>query len=176
MERVPIPVDDLALRSYHAWRREWFLLAAGDFPSGSYNCMTVAWGALGSMWDRPLAMVAVKPSRHTFGFLERCPSFTLSHFPPAWKKSLLYLGSNSGRDLDKISETGLTPIASSRVRAPSFAEADLVVECEIVYADDYDPGHFRREALAKSSRSEHSHRLFFGEIKAVFGTPDYRTG
>jgi flavin reductase (DIM6/NTAB) family NADH-FMN oxidoreductase RutF len=176
VERLPIAADELAVRSYHAWRRQWFLLAAGDFPSDSYNCMTVAWGALGSMWDRPLAMVAVKPSRHTFAFLERYPSFTLCHFPPTGRKTLLYLGSSSGRDVDKITESGLTPVASTRVGAPSFAEADLVLECELAYADDYEPEHFRRDAPRGSSRSEHSHRLFFGEIVAVFGTPEYRAG
>ena len=174
MERVPIAVEDLVLQSYHAWRRRWFLLSTGDFSAGKYNCMTVAWGAVGSMWDRPVAIVAVKPSRYSFGFLERYPSFTLCQFPASWKRTLLYLGSKSGRDTDKITESGLTPIASSRVAAPSFAEAELVIECEIVYADDYKPEGFKKEALHDSNRSQSYHRLFFGEIKAVFGSEGYR--
>ena len=173
MERLAIPVDELTLRSYRAWRREWFLLTAGDYAAGEYNCMTTAWGAIGSMWDRPLAAVAVKPTRHTFAFLERYPTFTLCHFPRSFQKKLLYLGSKSGRDLNKIADSGLTPIASSRVAAPGYAEADLVLECETVYSDDYKPERFKREALRDSLRSERPHRIFFGEILAVFGTGDY---
>jgi len=173
MERLPIPVEDLVLRSYHAWKRQWFLLTAGDFAAGEYNCMTVAWGAVGSMWDRPVAAVAVKPTRRTFAFLEGYPSFTLCHFPGTWKKKLLYLGTTSGRDLDKIAESGLTPILSSRVAAPGFAEADLILECEILYSQDYEPERARSEALQGSYRSGSYHRIFFGEIRGVFGTEEY---
>jgi flavin reductase (DIM6/NTAB) family NADH-FMN oxidoreductase RutF len=176
VERTAIAVETLVLRSYHIWRRQWFLLAAGDLAAGEYNCMTVAWGAVGSMWDRPLAMVAVKPSRYTCSLLERFPSFTLCHFPAACKKKLLYLGTTSGREVDKIAASGLTPIPSSRVGAPGFAEADLIIECETRYADDYEPEKSRRATLEDGSRSQHDHRLFFGEIQAVFGTAEYVAG
>ncbi|MBN1837296.1 MAG: flavin reductase [Spirochaetales bacterium] len=176
MERLAIPVEDLTLRSYHLWKREWLLLTAGDYAAGQYNSMTVAWGAVGAMWDRPLAAVAVKPTRHTFSFLERFPSFTLCHFPAAWKKKLLYLGTQSGRDLDKIAESGLTPIPSSQVGAPGYAEADLILECETLYSDDYKPERFQSEALGQGHRSKSPHRVFFGEIRAVFGTPEYAAG
>jgi hypothetical protein len=85
----PIAVDDLLLPGFRAWRRDGFLLAAGDFAAGTYNCMTVGWGGIGCLWDRPVALVAVKPTRHTFDFLERFPSFTLNHFTPEFRKALL---------------------------------------------------------------------------------------
>ena len=119
--RRAIPADDLLLPACRAWRRDCFLLAAGDFPSGRYNCMTVGWGGIGALWDRPVALVAVKPGRHTFDFLERFPTFTLSRFPESYRRTLLYLGTHSGRDEDKIRESGLTPIASAVAAAPEEA-------------------------------------------------------
>lgn len=174
-ERTLIAVDDLVLRSCQAWRRRWFLLACGDFAAGRFNCMTTAWGTVGALWDRPVAMVAVKPGRYTFEFLQSFPSFTLCLFPAAWKRTLLYLGTHSGRQGDKIAACGLTPIASSRVAAPGFAEAELILECETLYADDYRPEGFAHEATGDSFRSKTRHRLFFAEIKAVFGMPEYAT-
>ena len=80
--RRPIPADELVLPVFRAWRRDWFLLAAGDFAAGQYNCMTVGWGGFVRLWDRPVALVAVKPSRHTFGFLQRFPGFHPHPFLP----------------------------------------------------------------------------------------------
>jgi flavin reductase (DIM6/NTAB) family NADH-FMN oxidoreductase RutF len=165
--RRSIPPEELVLPVFRAWRRDWFLLAAGDFAAGQFNCLTVGWGGLAHLWDRPVALVAVKPTRHTFGFLERFPSFTLNHFPPQFRKALLYLGTHSGRDGDKIAASGLIPMASSAVPAPCFAEADLVLECLQAYADDYRPEQALLEALQSGERSGRTHRFFFGEVRAV---------
>ena len=169
----PIAVDDLLLPGFRAWRRDGFLLAAGDFAAGTYNCMTVGWGGIGCLWDRPVALVAVKPTRHTFDFLERFPSFTLNHFTPEFRKALLYLGTRSGREGDKLAASGLTPIASTVVAAPTFAETDLVLECVKAYTDDYRPELALLESLRSSSRAGHHHRFFFGEVRTVLGEAQY---
>jgi flavin reductase (DIM6/NTAB) family NADH-FMN oxidoreductase RutF len=142
-------------------------LAAGDFAAGQFNCLTVGWGGLARLWDRPVAFVAVKPTRHTFSFLERFPRFTLNHFPPPFRKALLYLGTHSGRDGNKLGASGLTPMASTGVAAPCFVEADLMLECEKAYADDYRPEQALLAALANGERSGRTHRFFFGEVRAV---------
>lgn len=168
-----IPADELVLPVFQAWRRDWFLLAAGDFAAGQYNCMTLGWGGFLRLWDRPVALVAVKPSRHTFGFLQRFPAFTLNHFSADFRKELLLLGTRSGRDGDKVADSGLTPMASTAVPAPCFAEADLVLECVQAYADDYRPELAFLEAMAGGERSGLPHRFFFGEVRAVLGDPRY---
>jgi flavin reductase (DIM6/NTAB) family NADH-FMN oxidoreductase RutF len=172
-DRVPIETDRLVLPAFRAWHRDSFLLAAGDFASGDWNCMTVGWGGLGCLWDRPVAMVGARPSRYTVEFLQRHPGFTLCHFPPGHRKALVLLGTRSGRDGDKVAQSGLTPTASTVVAAPSFAEADLVVECVQVYADDYRPEAALDEGLRAEARAGRSHRFFFGEVRAILGAPGY---
>jgi flavin reductase (DIM6/NTAB) family NADH-FMN oxidoreductase RutF len=172
VQRQPIAVDELLLPAFGVWRRDWFLVTAGDFAAGQYNCMTVGWGGLGELWDRPVALVGVKPTRHTCGYLERFPTFTLCHFAPEHRKALLYLGTHSGRDGDKIAASGLTPVASTTVPAPSFADADLVLECEKAYVEDYRPELAVLESLGKRSGSPH--RFFFGEVRAVLGDPRFQ--
>jgi flavin reductase (DIM6/NTAB) family NADH-FMN oxidoreductase RutF len=173
VHRRPIAFDSLLVPAFGAWRRDAFLLTAGDFASGQYNCMTVGWGALGQLWDRPIALVGVKPTRHTCGFLERFPTFTLCHFAPEHRKALLYLGTRSGRDGDKVSASGLTPMASTIVPAPCFAEADLVLECEKLYAEDFRPESLLSEELAAAKRAGSPHRFFFGAVRAVLGDARY---
>ena len=133
MKRKQIPSDSFRLSICRAWKKNWFLLTSSDFTAGKYNTMTVAWGSFGYMWNRPFAMAVVRPSRYTYEFMEQYPSFTLSLFPPEYATKLTYCGSNSGRDVDKIKECGLTPMASSDVEAPAFDEAELIVECEKIY-------------------------------------------
>jgi len=58
--------------------------------------MTVAWGSLGTMWNLPFAQIVVRPTRHTFGFMERFDTFTLCAFPEPRRKALQLLGSTSG--------------------------------------------------------------------------------
>lgn len=173
MPRQTIAVNDLLLPPFRAWRRDGFLLTAGDFAAGACNSMTVGWGGLGELWDRPVAWVGVKPSRYTAGFLERFPTFTLCHFPKEQRKALLYLGTRSGRDGDKIAASGLTLQASTAVAAPCFAEADLVLECEKVYVEDYRPELALLEALRENARSGSPHRFFCGEVRAILGDLRY---
>jgi flavin reductase (DIM6/NTAB) family NADH-FMN oxidoreductase RutF len=142
-------------------------LASGDFHQGDFNAMTVAWGSLGTMWHRPFAQVVVRPTRYTFELMERYPSFTLTAFPEAYRSDLQMLGSVSGRDRDKIGESNLTPVAASIVAAPSFAEAELVLECRKVYSDDMRPGRILDAKVHELYSIQDYHRIYFGEIVAA---------
>jgi flavin reductase (DIM6/NTAB) family NADH-FMN oxidoreductase RutF len=167
MARLVIPFDQLRLRSLHVWNDGWFLLTAGDFSKRDFNTMTVSWGSLGTIWNRPFAQVVVRPTRYTHGFMERHETFTLSAFPPSYRETLRFLGTRSGRDGNKIAEARLTPMAATRVAAPCFAEADLVIECRKMYWHDIDPAHFLDPAIAEHYPARDYHRAYFGEIVTV---------
>jgi len=80
--------------------------------------MTISWGSFGVIWGKPMAMVVVRPSRHTYRFMEAGNSFTLCAFPGEYKDQLTLCGTRSGRALDKVKACGFTPIPSqwSRLR------------------------------------------------------------
>jgi flavin reductase (DIM6/NTAB) family NADH-FMN oxidoreductase RutF len=174
--RQPIPLDHLALRSLQVWDEGWFLLTAGDHARGEFNTMTVSWGSFGTIWNLPFAQVVVRPSRHTFGFMERFDTFTLSAFREEHRPALQLLGTKSGREGDKIAEAGLHPQPSTLVAAPCFAEAVLVVECRKIYWQDLDPAHFLDPAIMKNYPQRDYHRAYFGQILAASGTPDHHGG
>ncbi|MGE5558490.1 MAG: flavin reductase family protein [Bacillota bacterium] len=172
MERVEISTGDLNLDTLKAWRN-WLMLAAGHYGQGRFNAMTIAWGSLGNMWDKPVIQVAVRPSRYTYKFMEEYDSFTVSAFPPKYKKMLSLMGTKSGRHVDKIKTAELTPIPSVNVPAPGFNEAELIIECRKIYFDDFKPKNFLAEYIEPCYQGKDYHRFYIGEILGLYGTPKY---
>lgn len=154
------------------WDTGWFLLTSGDFQKKHFNSMTVSWGGFGTMWNLPIAMVVVRPSRYTFEFINQYDNFTLCAFSKQYRKALNLLGTKSGRDGDKIAESGLTPCAAAHVSSPIFAEAELIVECRKLYWQDFDPSHFLDKKIFEHYPDPDYHRMFYGEILSVVGESD----
>jgi flavin reductase (DIM6/NTAB) family NADH-FMN oxidoreductase RutF len=173
MKRQKIDPSNLWVPFCSSWSEQGLLLTSGDHVSGKYNTMTVGWGGLGRMWKRPMAMVVVRPQRYTYQFMEQYPDFTLCHFPPEYSDALMFCGSYSGRDADKIGECGLIAIASAEVASPGFEQADLIVECRKMYFDDFEPEHFLAEFIEENYPAKDYHRIYLGEIKTVFATERY---
>ena len=167
MKRQPIPIEEFIIKPHHLWDVQNLLLTSGDFAKGHYNTMTVGWGSLGVMWGMPFAQVVVRPTRHTFGFMEQYGTFTLYAFPKEYAPAVQLLGTKSGRDGNKIAEAKLTPIASAQIAAPSFAEAELVLECRKIYWDDMNPAQFLDPRIERRYPNKDYHRIYFGEILAA---------
>lgn len=163
-----IAIKDFSMKVFAKWDPEWLLLAAGDFEKHEFNFMTVAWGALGVLWNKPIAIIFVRPSRYTYDFTEKYDSFTLSGFSPEYKDALTVCGTKSGRDIDKIKASGLTPIKSASVKSPSFKQANLVIECKKIYFDDLNPGNFLSPEIENNYSGEDYHRFYFGEVLKIF--------
>lgn len=154
------------MRPFHLLDQEWALLVAGDRRP---NPMTVSWGGYGTLWNRPVVTVYVRPTRHTFGLMNGHPEFTLNFLPESLRGALDYCGSRSGRDYDKWSEAEIHPEPSETVRVPRVAGADLVLECRTLYTFDLDPARFLEPALDEHYPRRDYHRAFIGEILAAFG-------
>ena len=169
-----IPINSFVSKALDLWANKWLLMAAGDFAAAKYNCMTIGWGAFGTMWRRPFAQVVVRPMRHTFGFMNDYDTFTLCAFPEKFKDALTLLGSKSGRDGDKIKESGLTPKKAVAVAAPIFAEAELAIECRKMYWDDFKPNQILDATIHKLYPEKDYHRIFYGEILRVRGVDAYK--
>jgi flavin reductase (DIM6/NTAB) family NADH-FMN oxidoreductase RutF len=172
MQRVAKDPWEFSARPLAMWEKDWFLLSAGDFAQKKFNSMVVSWGATGVMWGRPFAMCVVRPQRHTREFVEQYDTFTLCSFPQELRKVLDVLGTKSGRDIDKINNSGLTPMAGTSVAAPIYDEAILAIECRKIYSDDFKPKHFIADYI-KGMYKKDFHRMYFGEIVAIGAAENY---
>ncbi len=140
--------------------QDWMLVTAGKREA--FNTMTASWGGLGVLWNSPVSMIFVRPSRYTYEFIEREREYTLSFFGPEEKRALQICGSKSGRDIDKVKETGLTPLFDQP--APYFEQARLVLVCRKLYTHDLDPAAFLDPAIMGSYKNGDYHRMYVGEI------------
>lgn len=163
----------LLVKPYELLKHQTLVLTSGSFAEGHFNSMVIGWGFLGSLWNRPCAVVPVRPTRYTYELITRFPDFTLCAFPEAYQDDVLYLGTHSGRDEDKLSRTRLTPQASEVVSAPCFAEAELVMECKIIYWADLDPSRFLDDSIERNYPQQDYHRMIYGEMLAVRGVPRF---
>ena len=56
--------------------KQWALLTAGK--EDDFNTMTISWGNMGTLWERPVMTVYVRTSRYTHDFMDREDYFTVS--------------------------------------------------------------------------------------------------
>ncbi len=158
--------DDLTVKIVDLWDKQWFLLTSGT--EDNFNMMTVSWGSIGCMWNKPFVQIVVRPQRYTYQFLENSDTFSLCAFPEQYRPALQLLGSKSGRHGDKLSLTDLTIKKSSKISAPSYNEASLILECRKMYFQDMDPNGFLDETIQNNYPINDYHRVYYGEILAAF--------
>ncbi len=158
-------MDPLELKEnvFHQIGKDWMLITAGK--EGSFNTMTASWGGMGVLWNANVSFIVVRPSRYTYEFLEKEKYYSLSFFDDGNRRALQYCGAHSGRDTDKIAETGLTPLFDAQ--APYFDEAKLSFICRKMYYQDLDPAHFLDPTIAANYKVQDYHRLYVGEIVKV---------
>ena len=128
------PFEQKEYPAFSLFSREMALVTAGSMEH--FNGCTIGWGSLGNLWSRggsagPTVTVYVYPSRYTCSFLLENPTFTVSFFPPEYRKALGYMGSHSGRDGDKVKAAGLTPVPMGD--SVTYREAHLTFLCRKLY-------------------------------------------
>lgn len=156
-----INIKELGKNAVSLFDDNWALLTAGN--TESYNTMTVSWGAMGELWNKDVCFCFVRPQRYTYEFIEREEYFTLSFFTENYKKALAFCGRNSGRDVDKAKETGLT--AKAEGDSVSFEEAEIILLCKKVAFQDIRPEGFLDSAIDSACYPDKDyHRMYIGEI------------
>lgn len=148
--------------------KQWMLITAGT-PQ-HFNCMTASWGGLGYLWNRPVAFVFVRPNRHTAGFMKEQSAFTLSFMPEKYREDLIFCGRNSGRDVDKMAATSLTPMTTDNGLV-AMDDADLVLECRKMAVANMQETDFINYAEVSPQWYDPSnplHQVYICEIAATY--------
>ena len=134
-------IEDFADNGFQ-WFREAKLLAAGNKDKS--NAMTIGWGAIGTLWQKPALTVYVAEKRYTKEFMDNSEYFTVMSFDVENSNVLNYMGTKSGRDGDKAKALGLHTAYTSN-GTPYYTEATMVIECRIMYAAPFDPKGFKSD-------------------------------
>ena len=145
---------------------DWMLITAEN-SHGEVNTMTASWGCAGILWNKPVAICFIRPQRYTYGIVEDAETLTLSFFAEGqYRDALRYCGTKSGRDGDKFAATGLT-VDHAENGAPYVDEANLVLVCRKLYADDLKENCFIDPEMLKHYAARDYHRFYICEIAEV---------
>ena len=145
---------------------DWMLITAAN-SEGTVNTMTASWGCAGILWNKPVAICFIRPQRYTYAFTEDSDTLTLSFFPAGgYRNALRYCGTKSGRDGDKFAATGLT-VEKTAEGTPYVGEANLVLVCRKLYADDLNENCFIDPEMLKHYAAKDYHRFYVCEITEV---------
>ena len=145
-------------------KNQWGLVTAGD--KNNLNTMTVSWGAVGELWGMDMATIYIRPQRHTIELLENNEYFTISFLTNDNKDILKFCGVNSGKDCDKIKETGLLPVFDCQ--APYFEQAKIVLVCKKVAKGEFSPNQIiDKTIIDKQYANNDYHYIYYGSIEKV---------
>lgn len=116
------------------------------------NTMTISWGTLGIEWNKPIFTTFIRENRFTREILDKNPEFTVNIPYGEFNKDILNIcGTKTGRDIDKISEMGLTLEESEKVSVPAIRQLPLTLECKVVYKQLQD----------KNAITEKNNKIFY---------------
>jgi flavin reductase (DIM6/NTAB) family NADH-FMN oxidoreductase RutF len=140
----------------------WMLITSGT--KDSFNTMTASWGAIGNLWNKPVAFCFIRPQRYTFNFMEKNVFFSLSFFKEKYRNALTVCGNVSGRNQDKVKKAGLTPLEEPSTKTIFFKEAFLVLICRKIYFQDIKKESILDFSILENYEANDFHRMYIGEI------------
>ena len=144
--------------------KDWTLITTKN--GDKVNTMTASWGGVGTLWNKNVAFIFIRPQRLTYEYLENSDVFSLNFFTEDYRKALNLCGSKSGREIDKIKECGFT--VEYQENTPYLKESRLVLVCKKLYFQDIDPKNFLDPAIDKNYAAKDYHRMYVGEIEKAF--------
>lgn len=144
---------------------DWMLITAGN--DKKFNMMTASWGGLGRLYNKPVAICFIAPTRYTYQLMESNDTYTLTFYTEAYRNELNFCGSKSGRDTDKVKESGLTPITTP-LGNKAFAEAWLIIECRKMVSQNILHDGINNPELKKNWEGKPMHKMYIGEIINVY--------
>ena len=166
MKLHPADFKTLTPEVFRVFGTQNALLTAGD--RDVCNTMTIGWCQLGRLWSIPVCTVYVRPERYTYAFMESHDYFTVSVLPLSDRQTAQVCGTKSGRDIDKIKECGLT-LRRGAGDAPFFDEAEGVLVCRKLYAQDLDESCVLDERVLHHYGAKGGwHRAYTGEVVEAY--------
>lgn len=150
--------------------KDYTVITAGKIPH--HNAMTASYGGVGILFEKPVTWCFLQAGRFTLEGIRREKTYTFSYFPEQYRDDVIFFGTRSGRDTNKMKESKLTPVATPSGET-AYAEAKLVIECRVIEETSVKPDDF----LVKANRdfvedgyqkSGDYHKIVFGEITRVW--------
>jgi flavin reductase (DIM6/NTAB) family NADH-FMN oxidoreductase RutF len=140
------------------------LVTSAD-EQGKANIITLAWAA-NVCSVPPHVAIGLHRSRFSTKLIRAAREFVVNVPNLGLLEACDRCGTTSGKEVDKFALTGLTPIPSSKVKAPLIAECPVNLECEVrevvkvasytVFIAEVVASHASEEILDSAGRIDYS--------------------
>lgn len=105
------------------------LVSCGTTPE-EYNLLTVAWtGTICT--NPPMCYISVRKERHSYDIIRRSGEFAINITTEELARATDWCGVRSGRNEDKWTKMGLTPLLTPHIKAPIVGESPLSICCRV---------------------------------------------
>jgi flavin reductase (DIM6/NTAB) family NADH-FMN oxidoreductase RutF len=132
---------------------------------GKVNTMTIGWGSVGYIWNKPMFTALVRFSRYTHQMLKNNDELTVSvPLNGQLKEALAFCGTQSGVDMDKIQAAGLSLKDSIDLNTPVIEGCDLHIECRVVLRQTMEPENLAKDINDEKYPGYDYHTIYYGEI------------
>lgn len=109
------------------------VLLVGTYDSqGKPNAMVAAWGGV-CCSSPPCVAVSLRKATYSYDSIMQKKVFTVSIPSQQYVKEADHFGIASGREEDKFTVTGLTPVKSDLIDAPYIKEFPVILECKVIH-------------------------------------------
>ncbi len=157
-------IDEFNINPFKDIKQNYFLITAGS-STNNYNTMTANWATMGTIWNKPIINIFIRPQRYTFQFIESNKNFSICFFDNKYKPELEMCGKISGREINKAKKANFTPILEDDTIY--FAEANIVIICSKIYSSDFEKLKIIDKDIEKFYEKNGMHRLYIAEIKKI---------
>ena len=157
---------------------KYFKIATEILPKGAFlttkdgekvNTMTIGWGSFGFEWGIPVAEVMIRESRFSKIAADKNLEFTLTFpYDDSTKEALVYCGSKSGRDVDKIAECNITIKSANKISTPVISCKGLVFECKVIAKSEMSLDLTSVEIIDKWYKNGDMHTFYYAKIEDCY--------
>lgn len=142
-------IDNVSVAHNRLFAPQLVALVTSVDKNGKVNVAPFAWVSTASK-DPALVTVSIAPSRYSHECITHSGEFVLNLPGMDMAEVVNFCGTCSGRDVDKIAESGLNVIDSLKVTPPRIEECATHLECKVV-----------------DSLTTGDHTVFVGEVMAM---------
>ena len=146
------------------------LVTAKDEKNGRINAMTASWGTMGILWNKPVCVLFIRPQRYTKSLIEKEDVFSVNILENGHSDAYKICGTISGKDADKVKESGLAPVELNG--AYGFEESGTVMVLKKIYTDELKESSFIDKSLLSHYSAGDFHTAYICEITEIYRTEE----
>ena len=110
---------------------EQVAVAIAKDATGKHNPITLGW-AMQTSFDPPMLAISIGKTRYSMEVVRAAGEFVLSFPSAAQEADVLVFGTKSGRDCDKLAETGAATTPACKIDSVLLDDAVANFECKVV--------------------------------------------